>query len=319
MNTNRVKASPLARHMADEAGLDLQKVIPSGPHGRIIKRDIEAAQKAGGAAMAAAAPPVDQKAEGSVLHSGIMPALADARAYYQPDQYDELPLDMMRGAIATRLTQSMQQVPHFYLTRTLSIDALMAHRARLNAALAERPAEDGKPEKISLNDLLVRACALALIDVPEVNVSFAGDAILRHHHADIGVAVALPDGLITPIVTKCDEKPIRAISAEIKDLAARAAEKRLKPTEYEGGSFSVSNLGMFGIDQFTAVINPPQAAILAIGGPVKKLIMADGAPVEQTDMRVTLSCDHRAIDGAIGAQFLATLADYVEKPLLLSL
>ena len=183
---------------------------------------------------------------------------------------------MMRGAIATRLTQSMQQVPHFYLTRTLSIDALMAHRARINAALAERPSADGKVEKISLNDLLVRACALALIDVPEVNVSFAGDAILRHHHADIGVAVALPDGLITPIVSQCDEKPIRAISAEIKDLAARAAEKRLKPLEYEGGSFSVSNLGMFGIDQFTAVINPPQAAILAVGGPVKKLIMADG-------------------------------------------
>ena len=212
----------------------------------------------------------------------------------------------------------MQQIA-FLFDRTLNIDALMAHRARINAALAERPLADGKVEKISLNDLLVRACALALIDVPEVNVSFAGDAILRHHHADIGVAVALPDGLITPIVSKCDEKPIRAISAEIRDLAARAAEKRLKPSEYEGGSFSVSNLGMFGIDQFTAVINPPQAAILAVGGPVKKLIMADGAPVEQTDMRVTLSCDHRAIDGAIGAQFLATLADYVEKPLLLSL
>ena len=317
MSANRVKASPLARHMADEAGLDLQKVTPSGPNGRIIKRDIEAAQKAGGAIKAAA--PTLSKREGGALHDSIMPALADARAYYRPDQYDELPLDMMRGAIATRLTQSMQQVPHFYLTRTLCIDALMAHRGRLNAALAERQLADGKVEKISLNDLLVRACALALIDVPEVNVSFAGDAILRHHHADIGVAVALPDGLITPIVSKCDEKPIRAISAEIKDLAARAAEKRLKPSEYEGGSFSVSNLGMFGIDQFTAVINPPQAAILAVGGPVKKLIMDDGAPLEQTDMRVTLSCDHRAIDGAIGAQFLATLADYVEKPLLLSL
>ena len=317
MRSNRVIASPLARHMADEAGLDLHHITPSGPNGRIIKRDIEAAQKAGGAEKTVT--PKPSTGDGGNLHSGIMPALADARAYYQPDHYDELPLDMMRGAIATRLTQSMQQVPHFYLTRTLSIDALIAHRTRLNVVLAERPGEDGRPEKISLNDLIVRACALALIDVPEVNVSFAGDAILRHHHADIGVAVALPDGLITPIVSKCDEKPIRAISAEIKDLAARAAEKRLKPAEYEGGSFSVSNLGMFGIDQFTAVINPPQAAILAVGGPVKKLIMADGAPLEQTDMRVTLSCDHRAIDGAIGAQFLATLADYVEKPLLLSL
>jgi len=247
------------------------------------------------------------------MHSGIMPALPDARAYYTPGAYDELPLDMMRGAIATRLTQSMQQIPHFYLTRSLALDALMDYRARVNLALAEQG------EKISLNDLIVRACALALMDVPEVNVSFAGDAILRHHHADIGVAVALPEGLITPIVTRCDEKSIRAIGAEIKDLAARAAEKRLKPSEYEGGSFSVSNLGMFGIDQFTAVINPPQAAILAVGGPVQKLHLIDGDTVAQTQMRVTLSCDHRAIDGAVGAQFLATLAEYIEQPLLLSL
>lgn len=184
---------------------------------------------------------------------------------------------------------------------------------RINAALADAG------EKISLNDLLVRAVALALIDVPEVNVSFAGDAILRHRHADIGVAVALPDGLITPIVTRCDEKPIRAVSAEIRDLAARAAAKRLKPSEYEGGSFSVSNLGMFGIEHFTAVINPPQAAILAVGGPVTQLRLRDGETVEQTDMRVTLSCDHRAVDGAVGAQFLAALADYVDNPILLSL
>ena len=323
MSANRVNASPLARHMAEQAGLNLLEITPSGPNGRVIKRDIEAAQKAGGTTHKAAAPssqPSSQSSpNGAALHSGIMPTLPDARAYYRPDQYDELPLDMMRGAIATRLTQSMQQIPHFYLTRTLNIDALMAHRARINAALAERPLADGKVEKISLNDLIVRACALALIDVPEVNVSFAGDAILRHHHADIGVAVALPDGLITPIVSQCDEKPVRAISTEIKDLAARAAEKRLKPSEYEGGSFSVSNLGMFGIDQFTAVINPPQAAILAVGGPVKNWLMRDGAPVSHTEMRVTLSCDHRAIDGAIGAQFLATLTDYVEKPLLLSL
>ena len=320
MNTNRLIASPLARHMAEQAGLDLTQIKATGPNGRIIKRDIEAAQKAGGANKAAGLKALEASSSAaSASHSAIMPALPDARAYYQPEQYDVLPLDMMRGAIATRLTQSMQQIPHFYLTRTLNIDTLMAHRVRINAALAERPGEDGKPEKISLNDLIVRACALALIDVPEVNVSFAGDAILRHPQADIGVAVALPDGLITPIVSQCDEKSVRAISAEIKDLAARAAEKRLKPSEYEGGSFSVSNLGMFGIDQFTAVINPPQAAILAVGGSVKKLVLVDGAPVEQTDMRVTLSCDHRAIDGAVGAQFLAVLADYIEKPLLLSL
>lgn len=319
MSANRIIASPLARHLAQQNQIDLAQIKGSGPNGRIIKRDVEAMRdgtvKPQAPRAASAAPIAPQAAP----HAGIMPALPDARAYYQPDQYDELPLDMMRGAIATRLSQSMQQLPHFYLTRSLHIDALLDYRARINTALADQPNENGKPEKISLNDLIVRACALALMDVPEVNVSFAGDAILRHHHADIGVAVALPEGLITPIVTKCDDKSIRAISAEIKDLAARAAEKRLKPSEYEGGSFSVSNLGMFGIDQFTAVINPPQAAILAVGGPVKSLQLVGDAPVEITQMRVTLSCDHRAIDGAFGAQFLSVLADYIEKPLLLSL
>ena len=319
MSANRIIASPLARHLAQQNQIDLAQIKGSGPNGRIIKRDVEAMRdgtvKPQAPRAASAAPIAPQAAP----HAGIMPALPDARAYYQPDQYDELPLDMMRGAIATRLSQSMQQLPHFYLTRSLHIDALLDYRARINTALADQPTEEGKPEKISLNDLIVRACALALMDVPEVNVSFAGDAILRHHHADIGVAVALPEGLITPIVTKCDDKSIRAISAEIKDLAARAAEKRLKPSEYEGGSFSVSNLGMFGIDQFTAVINPPQAAILAVGGPVKSLQLVGDAPVEITQMRVTLSCDHRAIDGAVGAQFLSVLADYIEKPLLLSL
>lgn len=319
MSANRIIASPLARHLAQQNQIDLAQIKGSGPNGRIIKRDVEAMRdgtvKPQAPRAASAAPIAPQAAP----HAGIMPALPDARAYYQPDQYDELPLDMMRGAIATRLSQSMQQLPHFYLTRSLHIDALLDYRARINTALEDQPNENGKPEKISLNDLIVRACALALMDVPEVNVSFAGDAILRHHHADIGVAVALPEGLITPIVTKCDDKSIRAISAEIKDLAARAAEKRLKPSEYEGGSFSVSNLGMFGIDQFTAVINPPQAAILAVGGPVKSLQLVGDAPVEITQMRVTLSCDHRAIDGAVGAQFLSVLADYIEKPLLLSL
>lgn len=319
MSANRIIASPLAHHLAQQNQIDLAQIKGSGPNGRIIKRDVEAMRdgtvKPQAPRAASAAPIAPQAAP----HAGIMPALPDARAYYQPDQYDELPLDMMRGAIATRLSQSMQQLPHFYLTRSLHIDALLDYRARINTALEDQPNENGKPEKISLNDLIVRACALALMDVPEVNVSFAGDAILRHHHADIGVAVALPEGLITPIVTKCDDKSIRAISAEIKDLAARAAEKRLKPSEYEGGSFSVSNLGMFGIDQFTAVINPPQAAILAVGGPVKSLQLVGDAPVEITQMRVTLSCDHRAIDGAVGAQFLSVLADYIEKPLLLSL
>jgi len=312
---NRIIASPLARHLAHQAGLDLALLTGSGPNGRIIKRDIDAALENGITTppAQAAAPATATSGTGQNLHAGIMPALADARAYYAKDSYDEVPLDAMRGAIATRLSQSMQQLPHFYLTRSLPMDALMAYRASINEALASTG------EKISLNDLLVRACGLALMDVPEVNVSFAGDAILRHHHADIGVAVALPEGLITPIVTACDEKPIRAIASEIKDLAARAAEKRLKPAEYEGGSFSVSNLGMFGIDQFTAVINPPQAAILAVGGLSSNWQKIHGEMVEQKIMRVTLSCDHRAIDGAVGAQFLAALSDYVENPLLLAL
>ena len=312
---NRIIASPLARHLAHQAGLDLALLTGSGPNGRIIKRDIDAALENGITTppAQAAAPAAATSGTGQSLHAGIMPALAVARAYYAKDSYDEVPLDAMRGAIATRLSQSMQQLPHFYLTRSLPMDALMAYRASINEALASTG------EKISLNDLLVRACGLALMDVPEVNVSFAGDAILRHHHADIGVAVALPEGLITPIVTACDEKPIRAIASEIKDLAARAAEKRLKPAEYEGGSFSVSNLGMFGIDQFTAVINPPQAAILAVGGLSSNWQKIHGEMVEQKIMRVTLSCDHRAIDGAVGAQFLAALSDYVENPLLLAL
>lgn len=312
---NRIIASPLARHLARQSDIDLAQLSGSGPHGRIIKRDIEAALANPAVLTApASAPDAPQNAAAGVaMHSAIMPALAEARAYYAKDSYDETPLDGMRAAIATRLTQSMQQLPHFYLTRALPMDALIAYRASINEALADMG------EKISLNDLLVRACGLALMDVPEVNVSFAGDAILTHHHADIGVAVALPDGLITPIVTRCDEKPIRTIAAEIKDLAARAAEKRLKPNEYEGGSFSISNLGMFGIEQFTAVINPPQAAILAVGGLSSDWQKINGEMVESKIMRVTLSCDHRAIDGAVGAQFLAALADYVENPLLLAL
>ena len=308
LSTPGLKASPLARFMAQQQGLDLTQLSGSGPDGRIIKRDIEAALKAPRpAAPELVAQPV------AAANPAIMPPLADARAYYAPESYDEIKLDGMRAAIATRLTQSTQQIPHFYLTMALPMDALMAYRGRVNQALAE------KGEKISLNDLLVRGVALALMEVPEVNVSFAGDAILQHRHADIGVAVALDDGLITPIVSKCDEKPIRAIAAEIKDLAARAAEKRLKPLEYEGGSFSVSNLGMFGVEQFTAVINPPQAAILAVGGLSRNGRLQDDVYVEEHEMRVTLSCDHRAIDGAVGARFLAALKEYVAHPLLLAL
>lgn len=315
---NRIIASPLARHMAKQAGLDLALLVGSGPKGRIIKRDIEAAlanpQAMQSAPSPAAPASIPASTPGSMpTNDAIMPPLTDARAFYDAAGYDEIKLDGMRAAIATRLTQSMQQIPHFYLTRALPMDAMLAYRASINEALVDMG------EKISVNDLLVRACALALMDVPEVNVSFAGNAILQHHHADIGVAVALPDGLITPIISACDDKPIRTIAAEIKDMAARAGEKRLKPHEYEGGSFSVSNLGMFGIEQFTAVINPPQAAILAVGGVSQSWQKINGDMVERQVMKVTLSCDHRAIDGAVGARFLAVLASYFENPLLLAL
>jgi pyruvate dehydrogenase E2 component (dihydrolipoamide acetyltransferase) len=309
--SNRTIASPLARHMAQEQGVDLQSLTGSGPNGRIIKRDIEAALAGKVTGSAAASP--QAAAPASAAPAPAIASLPDARLFYQADSYTEEKIDPMRAAIAKRLTQSMQELPHFYLTMALPVDALLAFRERMNEALADRG------QKVSVNDLLVRACALALMDVPEVNVSFAGDAILRHHHADIGVAVALPDGLITPIVTKCDDKSIADISQDIKSLAALAREKRLKPSQYEGGSFSVSNLGMFGIDQFTAVINPPQAAILAVGGTSSHLEKHGEEIVETKTMRVTLSCDHRAIDGAVGANFLSVLRDYVSKPLLLSL
>ncbi len=316
MSTQRILASPLARHMAKSAGLELAHVHASGPGGRIIKRDIEAMLKNPTETSSSATPKATLSKTSTF--AALQPPLADARAYYEAGSYDEIPLEGMRTAIAARLTQSMQQIPHFYLTRSLPMSALMDYRASINVALAECG------EKISLNDLLMRAVALALMDVPEVNVSFAGDAILRHHHADIGVAVALPGGLITPIVTRCEEKPIRAIATEIRALAASAAQKRLKPSEYEGGSFSVSNLGMLGIDRFTAVINPPQAAILAVGGVRRELRMEKNdtgkdTVVEDSVVDVTLSCDHRAIDGALGAQFLTALAVYVTKPMLLVL
>lgn len=308
MSSNRIIASPLAHHLSNQAQIDLSQVTGSGPHGRIIKRDIDAVLRGENHPRLASADTTTNHS-----NTAIKPPLTDARAFYASDDYDEQKLDSMRAAIATRLSQSTQQIPHIYLTRRLSLDALLAYRATINPQLED------SGEKISINDLVLKAAALALMEVPEVNVSFADDAILHHHHADIGVAVALPNGLITPIIRKCDEKSIRQIALEVKDMAARAAEKRLKPHEYEGGSFSISNLGMFGIEQFTAVINPPQAAILAVGCATTDWHNVNGNMVSQQMMRVTLSCDHRAIDGAVGAQFLAALAAYIENPLLLTI
>ncbi len=289
----RIFASPLAKRIAKDKGIDLTAVTGSGPRGRIVKADIEAAPKT-----PARAPGKAQAPMGSI----------DARAFYEAGTYDEIPLNSMRKTIARRLTQSKQEIPHYYLTIDCVLDETLKVRKHLN----EEGADAGV--KLSVNDFVVRAAALALKKVPDANVSFADDALLQHHHSDVGIAVALEGGLITPIIRRADEKGLAEISAEAKELAARARDKKLSPSEFEGGSFSVSNLGMFGIKNFTAVINPPQAAIMAVGAGEQRPIIVDGEVKAATVMTVTLSCDHRAIDGALGAQLLAAFKSYIEYP-----
>jgi pyruvate dehydrogenase E2 component (dihydrolipoamide acetyltransferase) len=301
---HRVFASPLARKIAEQAGVDIGALSGSGPRGRIVKADVEAARKSGGAK----APVKPAMQPGVAAGPGVAP-LPDARLFYRPEDYEEIPHDSMRKAIAKRLTQAKMLIPHFYLTIDCNIDELMTTRARLNE---RAPKEDGY--KLSVNDFVVKACALALLRVPEVNASWTETAILRHKHADIGVAVALDFGLITPIVFRAEEKGLAVISNEVKQLAERARAKKLKPQEYEGGGFSISNLGMFGIKDFTAVINPPQSAILAVGMGEQRAVVRDGILRTATMMSVTLSCDHRVIDGATGARFLQAFKSYIEEP-----
>lgn len=294
----RLFASPLARRLAREAGLDLASLQGSGPGGRIVERDL--------AQVRAPAP-----APASIF---VPPPPADAtRQLFELGSYEEVPHDSMRRAIARRMTEAAQNIPHFYLTCDCEIDALLRLREDFNAAAPG--AAEGKPEwKISVNDFVVKALALALRDVPEARATFTPEAMLRHKSSDVGVAVALPDGLMTPIVRKADEKSIRDVSREIKEMSARAKERRLKPFEYEGGVAAVSNLGMFGVKQFTALINPPQSSILAVGAGEPRMIVRDGAPAVATIMSVTLACDHRAIDGALGARLLAAFKHAVEHP-----
>jgi pyruvate dehydrogenase E2 component (dihydrolipoamide acetyltransferase) len=287
----RIFASPLARRIAGQKGLDLAKVTGSGPRGRIVAADVEKAP-----APAAAA-------------SGFA-ALPDARLFYKPEDYVEIPNDAMRKSIAKRLAASAALIPHIALTVDCRLDTLLAVRANLNAAAPK----GGGAYKLSVNDFIIKAAAHALMKVPEVNVSWTDAATLRHRHADIGVAVALETGLITPIVFHAEEKGLVAISEEVKSLAARAKEKKLKPNEYEGGSFSVSNLGMFGTRQFSAIINPPQAAILAVGAGEPRAVVRDGKIEAATVMTITLSLDHRAADGAAGARFLSVLKQFIEDP-----
>ncbi len=293
----RIFASPLAKRIAAQRSIDLSSVHGSGPRGRIVKADVEAAKP--GAKPA-------QPPQTGVPVTGIAP-LPDARLFYKQDDYDEIPHDSMRRAIAKRLTSAKALIPHFYLTIDCRIDELLSTRARLNEAA------NGQ-YKLSVNDFIVKAVALALMRVPEVNASWTDNAILRHHHADVGVAVALDFGLITPIIFHAEEKGLVAISHEIRELAERARAKKLKPSEFEGGSFAVSNLGMYGIREFTAVINPPHAGILAIGMGEERAVVREGKIEIANVMSVTMACDHRVIDGATGARFLQMFKTFIEEP-----
>jgi pyruvate dehydrogenase E2 component (dihydrolipoamide acetyltransferase) len=312
----RVFASPLARKITAQKGVELSSVHGSGPRGRIVKADVEAAPSF--EARKGRAPQDDARIDRHPEVAAKPPSkgdglaitpLPDAKLFYKPEDYEEIPHDSMRKVIAKRLTSAKTLIPHFYLTIDCNIDELMATRAKLNA---QSPKENGY--KLSVNDFVVKASALSLMRVPAVNASWTENSMLRHKHADIGIAVALDFGLITPIVFRAEEKGLAVISNEVKSLAERAKAKKLKPQEYEGGGFSISNLGMFGIKDFTAVINPPQAAILAVGMGETRAIVKDGILKTATMMTVTLSCDHRVIDGATGAHFLQAFKGYIEEP-----
>jgi pyruvate dehydrogenase E2 component (dihydrolipoamide acetyltransferase) len=307
----RIFATPLARRLAANAGLDIAAIKGSGPRGRIVKADIEAAPHAAAASQANALPATTGRAQAQSPGAswGLSP-IPDARLFFKPDDYEERPHDAMRKSIARRLQSAKTIAPHYYLTIDCRIDELLGARARLNAA---SPKAEGA-YKLSVNDFVVKAAALDLMRVPDVNASWTETAMLRHRHADVGVAVALDFGLITPIVFRAEEKGLAAISAEVKSLAERARTKKLKPQEYEGGTFAISNLGMFGIREFTAIINPPHAAILAVGAGEARAVVTDGKIVSATVMTVTMSCDHRVIDGATGARFLEQFRRFVEDP-----
>ncbi|MHB0969522.1 MAG: dihydrolipoamide acetyltransferase family protein [Thermoanaerobaculia bacterium] len=285
----RVKSSPLARRMAKDLGVDLAVVEGSGPGGRIVARDVEAARGTGRAAAAA------------------RPAGPKARAALQTK---DVPLTAMRRTIAKRLSESIGPVPHFFLTVDLDVTQLMALRSQLN---------EMEEAKVSVNDFVIRAAALALLEHPNVNATFLGESIREHGDVHIGIAVATPEGLITPIVRNADTLGVLEISTMVRELAERARNRKLTPDEYQGATFTISNLGMFGIEEFTAIINPPNSAILAVGAASQKPVVIDGNIVIRDRMRVTMSCDHRVVDGAAGAQYLQSLRKYIEQPLRLIL
>ena len=302
---NRIFATPLARRIAADKGLDLSAIAGSGPHGRIVKADVEnatAAPKAAAPAAAASAAPATAMASGPSSDAVIK--------MYEGRPFEEVKLDGMRKIIASRLTEAKQSVPHFYLRRDINLDALMKFRSQLNKQL------EGRGVKLSVNDFIIKACALALQQVPEANAVWAGDRTLKFTKSDVAVAVAIEGGLFTPVLRDSEMKSLSALSSEMKDLATRARDRKLAPHEYQGGSFAISNLGMFGIDNFDAIINPPHSAILAVGAGVKKPIVgADGELTVGIVMSTTLSVDHRVIDGALGANLLNAIKDNLENPM----
>jgi pyruvate dehydrogenase E2 component (dihydrolipoamide acetyltransferase) len=295
----RLRASPYVRRLARDRGLDLGPVRGSGPHGRIVLRDLEAAMASG-----VGAPRAASRATGRGGDSE-KPQLAEPEVR---------PLSMMRKTIARRLTESKQRVPHFYLTVDVDADKLSSLREQINADLASSTPKGQEPTKVSVNDLIVRAVAIALVRVPTCNAQFTDDAILVHRRVDLSVAVAVDDGLVTPVVRNADQKSLLGIAEEIRDLASRAREKKLKPEEMMNGTFSISNLGMYGIDEFAAVINPPEGAILAVGQVRREPVVRGDAVVPGRRLAMTLSCDHRVIDGAVGATFLRALRNILENP-----
>jgi pyruvate dehydrogenase E2 component (dihydrolipoamide acetyltransferase) len=299
----RIFASPLARRLARDGGLDLASLTGSGPHGRIVERDVKAALTG--------ARPVAGGAAPSEAPVGMSDAVV--RQLFAPGSFTEIAHDSMRKAIARRMTEAVRTIPHFALQTDCEIDALLRLREDYNSAAPN--GTDGKPEwKVSVNDIIVKALAVALQRAPDANVTFTQNAMLKHKASDVGVAVSIPGGLVTPIVRSAESKSFREIAVELKDLAERARARKLKPNEYEGGTTAVSNLGMFGVKNFSAVINPPHATILAVGAGEARVVVKNGAPAVATIMSVTLSVDHRAVDGALGAVLLAEFKRLIEHP-----
>jgi len=306
----RIFSSPLARRLANEAGIELARISGSGPHGRVIARDVEGAKSGKGLKAPAAAPAAGAPA--------AAPSMSDKQilALFEPGSYEVIPHDGMRRTIAQRLTASVQTVPHFYLTMDCDIGKLLAAREEINAA-APKDKEKKPLYKLSVNDFVIKAMAVALQRIPNCNVSWTEGGMLKHKHSDIGVAVAMPGGLITPIIRNAETKSLSTISSEMKDYAARARARKLKPDEYQGGTTAVSNLGMYGISHFTAVINPPHASILAVGTSEEKPVVRGGKIEIAHMMSVTLSCDHRAIDGALGAELIGAFKMLIENPVMM--